>query len=43
MTALDGETAADNSQPRGVNAALNSLTKEAKAGLSDAGPALQST
>jgi hypothetical protein len=43
MTALDGETAAVRSQPLGLKASRNSLTKAANAGLSEAGPALQST
>ena len=43
MTALDGETAAVKSQPLGAKASRNSRTKVANAGLSEAGPALQST
>lgn len=43
ITRLLGETAEERSQPLGLNSAWSSLTNSAKAGLSDAGPLLQST
>ena len=43
MTVLDGETAAERSQPLGLKAARNSLTQAENPALSDAGPASQST
>ena len=43
MTVFEGDTAAVSSHPLGLKAARNSLTREANPGLSDDGPALQST
>ena len=43
MTFLLGETAAESSHPLGLKASLSSLTKAAKASLSEAGPLSQLT
>ena len=41
MTFLEGDTAAERIQPRGLNSALSSLTHSVKPDLSEAGPAVQ--
>ena len=43
MTVFEGETAEDSNQPRGLNASLSSRTQAVNEGLSESGPALQST